>query len=463
MLASSHDEVAEVFDALEAGFDRAEQLSFEPLTTPERLAMLQRLERLRRRLPAIEHPLTNEVAKHADPAELGGKPAWALADRLRITRGEARRRINEAADLLPRRALTGDPLAPVLAATAAAQHDGHLGDAHVRMIRGFWHQLPDTIDIDTRAHAEAQLADLGTQFRPDQLAKLAAKLFDCLVPDGLFSDVERAKRRTLILGRQDADGMSSIKGYLDPEARATIDAVLAKFAAPGMCNPADETPCLHGTPSQAAIESDTRSAGQRNHDALTVMSRVLLSSGNLGEHNGLPASIIVSTTLAELEAGAGRGLSGGAKAHTGGGTWLPMSDVIRLASHAHHYLRIYDGAKELALYHTKRLASPAQRIVLYAKDRGCTHPGCGVPAYLTEVHHNKPYAQRPQTDIDDLTLRCGPDHKLLTPGGWTTTKNHRGEIETIPPPHLDYGQPRTNSYHHPEKLLRAGEDDDEDP
>ncbi|OQZ95717.1 HNH endonuclease, partial [Mycolicibacter arupensis] len=29
-----------------------------------------------------------------------------------------------------------------------------------------------------------------------------------------------------------------------------------------------------------------------------------------------------------------------------------------------------------------------------------------------------------------------------------------------PPPHLDHGQPRTNHYHHPEKLLRESEDDD---
>jgi Domain of unknown function (DUF222) len=43
-----------------------------------------------------------------------------------------------------------------------------------------------------------------------------------------------------------------------------------------------------------------------------------------------------------------------------------MSDVIRLASQAHHYLAIFDKGRALALYHTKRLASPAQRIVLYA-------------------------------------------------------------------------------------------------
>ena len=232
------------------------------------------------------------------------------------------------------------------------------------------------------------MARLAGEHRPDELAKLADKLTDCLNPDGDFTDVDRAKRRGITIGNQDIDGMSPISGYLTPEARATIDAVFAKLAAPGMCNSADDEPCISGTPSQAAIHGDTRSAGQRNHDALLAAARALLASGELGQHNGLPASIIVTTTLQELEAGAGKGL-------TGGGTLLPMSDVIRLGSHAHHYLAIFDNGKALALYHTKRLASPAQRIVLYAKDRGCTFPGCNVPGYLCEVHHCDPYATTP--------------------------------------------------------------------
>ncbi len=75
----------------------------------------------------------------------------------------------------------------------------------------------------------------------------------------------------------------------------------AKLAAPGMCNSADDEPCISGTPSQAAIQGDTRSLGQRNHDALLAAARALLASGELGQHNGLPASIIVTTTLDELE------------------------------------------------------------------------------------------------------------------------------------------------------------------
>jgi hypothetical protein len=49
-----------------------------------------------------------------------------------------------------------------------------------------------------------------------------------------------------------------------------------------------------------------------------------------------------------------------------------MSAVIRLARHAHHYLVIFDEGRAISLNHTKRLASPGQRIVLYAKDRGCS-------------------------------------------------------------------------------------------
>jgi hypothetical protein len=453
MCSNSREEVVDVFDALRAGLKRALDLRCDALTTPERLALLESCEWIRRCLPAVEHPLINQLAEQADATELGGKLAPALANRLQITRAEASRRIHEAEDLGERRALNGEALPPVLPVTAEAQRNGAIGAGHVAVIRGFFHRLPDFVDVETRQKAEAQLARLAGEHRPDELSKLADKLTDCLHPDGDFSDVDRAKRRGITIGRQDIDGMSAISGYLTPEARATFDAVLAKLAAPGMCNSADETPCVSGTPSQAAIQGDARSLGQRNHDALLAAARALLASGELGQHNGLPASVIVTTTLQELEAGAGKAL-------TGGGTLLPMSDVIRLAGHAHHYLAIFDKGKALALYHTKRLASPAQRIVLYAKDRGCSFPGCSVPGYLCEVHHCNRYATNPVTDVNDLTFGCGPNHKLAEQG-WATRKNAHGDTEWIPPPHLDRGQARVNTFHHPEKLL-LGEEDNED-
>jgi hypothetical protein len=453
MYSSCREEIVAAFDALEADLDRALELSFDALTIPERLVMLARCEVFRRRLPALEHPLINQVSGQADATELGGKLPSALAERLRITRAEASRRIGEAAELGDRKAITGEPLPPLLTATAAAQRDGRIGSAHVAVIRGFVHRLPDFVDLETRVKAEAQLAGLGAQHRPDELSRLADKLTDCLNPDGNFTDDDRARRRGVTIGKQGIDGMSPITGYLTPEARATLDAVLAKLAAPGMCNPFDQQPVVDGTPSQDAIDGDTRSCAQRNHDALNAAGRALLACGGVGQHNGLPATIVVTTTLRELEAKAGSGI-------TGGGALLPMSDVIRLASHAHHYLCIFDKGKAIALYHTKRLASPGQRIVLYAKDRGCSHPGCDVAGYWCEAHHCTPYAQCHTTDVNDLTFGCGGHHPLAEQG-WTTRKNQRGDTEWIPPPHLDHGRPRTNTFHHPEKLLR--EDDDDHP
>ena len=104
------------------------KLSFDALTTPERLRALERLERLGRRLRTPQHALINQLGAQASEEELGGKLRSALADRLRITKAEAGRRIDEAADLGETRALTGEPLAPQLTATAAAQRQGLVGD-----------------------------------------------------------------------------------------------------------------------------------------------------------------------------------------------------------------------------------------------------------------------------------------------------------------------------------------------
>ncbi|EFD13318.1 conserved hypothetical protein [Mycobacterium tuberculosis T46] len=228
MYSSSREEAVAAFDNLDTALNRVLKVSPDDLTIPECLAMLQRCEKIRRRLPAAEHPFINKLADQTDQTELGGKLPFALAERLHISRGEASRRIHEAADLGPRRTLTGQPLPPLLTATAAAQRAGHLGPAHVQVIRCFLHSYP-TCDYPP-GRKRSELATLGGRFRPDQLHKLATKLADCLNPDGNYNDTDRARRRSIILGNQGPDGMSAISGYLTPEARATVDAVLAKLA-----------------------------------------------------------------------------------------------------------------------------------------------------------------------------------------------------------------------------------------
>jgi Domain of unknown function (DUF222) len=161
-------------------------------------------------------------------------------------------------------------LAPKLEHTAAGQRAGTINTEHVKVIRGFFAQLPFFVDEPTRADAERKLAEVGAHYRPDELERVAAQLDLMLNPDGTFNDKDRARRRGITVGPQGDDGMSRLSGWLNPELRAGLDAVLAKWAAAGMCNPADNNPTVTDAPPQEAINADVRTTAQRNHDALNA-------------------------------------------------------------------------------------------------------------------------------------------------------------------------------------------------
>jgi Domain of unknown function (DUF222) len=429
----------------------------ELLSRTELVDTLDELETLACELPTQSHRLLARLQAETTPRELGAK-SWkdVLAIRWRISTTEAHRRLTGAALLGPRRALSGEPLAPLLPATAAAQSLGQINGEHVEVICKAMGKMPGFVDAPTRAQIEVDLVRTAVGVGPKELKDTADRTLFLLDQDGPEPDEdERARKRGVSTGKQRPDAMTTLNGDLTPEAAAVWEAIFAKYAAPGMCNPDDEHPCTAGTPSQARIDNDHRSLAQRRHDAMIAIGRIALMSGELGHLNGLPVSIIIRTTLQDLESRAGVGV-------TGGGTIMPIADVIRLGGHANHYLAVFDKAtgSALDLFRTKRVASPAQRIMLIARDGGCTKPCCTVGAYGSQVHHaDRDWADGGDTNVDDLGLACGGDNRMVGPsGGWTTRINDRHEVEWIPPPHLDTGQARVNYYHQPERLLRPPDD-----
>jgi hypothetical protein len=98
------------------------RLDVDGLTATARYTVLERLETAARRQSAVSHTVV------AGLEQLPGWPAphIALSDVLRISRAEARNRVRDAAQLTPRRSLTGQPLPPLLPATATAWHAGIL-------------------------------------------------------------------------------------------------------------------------------------------------------------------------------------------------------------------------------------------------------------------------------------------------------------------------------------------------
>ena len=86
--------------------------------------------------------------------------------------------------------------------------------------------------------------------------------------------------------------MSHLSGWVDPELRAYLEAVNAAVR-PGRHQPDSD--------EHEEVQPDPRSAPQRLHDAVKLGLRAGISSGEFGQHRGLPVTVIVTTTLNELE------------------------------------------------------------------------------------------------------------------------------------------------------------------
>jgi hypothetical protein len=422
-----------------------------------RVEMAERLEALQRTNRGLSYRVFGEIADPIDGPDDPALPADVstrrlLCSRLRITSAEAKRRFRVALRICPRRSLTGPVLEPQLPKLAAAVEAGDVGDDHIAAVCHALDVLPAAVSAADQAKAERTLVRYAIKQDAKFVAVIGEQIVDILNPDGNFSDADRAKRRGLTLGRQGVDGMSRLGGWLDPEARAYLEALTAAMR-PGRHVPA--------TGDAPVDERDHRTPAQRCHDALKLALRQAISSGGLGLHRGVPVTVIATTTLAELEAAARAAHDPGAAmpapAHTGGDTRLPMRDLIRMAVNSIHYLAVFEDHSDRPLYlgRTKRIATTDQRIICYARDGGCTRPDCVERGYHCEVHHAVDWANGGRTDADQLYFACAPDHTEATCGNLTTKVTDDGGLAwsdgTQPP--------RVNRIHRPNELLDSEEDD----
>ncbi|MDZ4236257.1 MAG: DUF222 domain-containing protein, partial [Dietzia sp.] len=169
-------EVSSAIEAIKSQLAAPGEMCDE-LTHRELVGLLAELTATVWSVPALEHRILNRLTAEAEPSALG-ESSWkkVLATALRISTNDAGARLEQAAKLGPRRAMTGESLAPLWAATAAAQAAGLIGGEHVEIIAEFHKELPSWVDVGTREVADTQLAQLAAGVGPAELDAAAGQL-----------------------------------------------------------------------------------------------------------------------------------------------------------------------------------------------------------------------------------------------------------------------------------------------
>jgi hypothetical protein len=434
-------------DAIDAAHLVLRDTSSDVVGNTFRVDIAERLETQERTNRGLMYRFFGEIADPPDGTESIGSVRDRLWLRLRITPSEVVRRFRLAARIRPRRSLTGAAVPPELAVLAAAVEGGVVGEDHIRAVCRAVDVLPSCVSHADVANAERTLVEHATEVDSGLVIKLGQRIADNLNPDGNFTEDDRARRRGLRLGPQGPDGMSLLRGLIDPEARAYFEAIEAAVR-PGRHLPGIKD----GDPESR----DDRTPDQRSHDALKFGLETAIASGKLGVHRGHPITVIATTTLAELDQAAhavnDESIPMPAPARTGGGSRLPMQDLIRLASNAINYLAVFEDHTSRPLYlgRQNRIATADQRLICYARDHGCTHPNCLEPGYRCEVHHCPDWAKGGRTDADELYFCCGLHHGRASCGELRTEVTDSGRLGWTD----GTGPPKINHAHHSDELLR---------
>ena len=499
MKSLQQEEIGAALNAVDAGYARLRAACSDSVGNAYRVEVAERLERQHRVNRGLMYRIFGELIEPPDGPDDPDLPAGTvisklLWQRLRVTSADIKHRIAIAARIRPRRSLTGPQLPPELPQLAAVVENGDIDEGHIDAVCKGVDELPSALH-HKKDTAERILVRHSKEQDSGFVAKLARDIAEELNPDTVFDEEDRRRRSGLTLGPQRADGLSYLRGWVDPEARAYIETAGAAVR-PGRHRP--DTPIAETSdqlkmPADSDTDTDTtdvasaetdsgeldaqeldsaghvevqpdcRSAAQRLHDAVKLGMRAGISSGAFGQHRGLPVTVIATTTLAELDRAAHAindpTITMPPTARTGGGSAIPMRDLLRMAANAIHYLAVFEDHSNRPLYlgRTKRIASADQRIICYARDRGCTRPGCTEPGYHCEVNHDPAWGAGGQTDADCLFFDCGPDHTLISKGLLQTKVTDTGRLA-----YSDGTGPfEVNLAHHPEELLKELFEDDD--
>jgi hypothetical protein len=393
------------------------------LPEAELLACLDAVHVLEQRLTAVKLGLVREVDGRAVAGDHGASSTtvW-MRDRLRISRGTARRMVGLAA------ALDAGPTV-----IAEALRRGAITVEQAQVTTDVVAALPAEAGAEVVDKAAQMLVDAAGEFEPQVLRRLGDRILAHVAPE-LAEQAELAAlraaearahdRRHLTLSSEQADGHIRVTGRLDVESAAIIRAAIDP-----LCSPTGV--------------GDDRSPGQRRADALTEVCRLALHTTDLPDNGGDRPQVVVTVDLDTVS----RQLRAGT---LDTGEALSPEAVRRLACDAAIVPAVLNSTGQvLDLGRQRRLFTGPIRRALVLRDRGCAFPGCDRPPRWTDGHHITPWTDGGDTALTNAVLLCRYHHRVIHHGHWHIRLAPDGIPEFLPPAWLDPTQrPRRNHYHH---------------
>ncbi|HEX3812109.1 MAG TPA: DUF222 domain-containing protein [Mycobacteriales bacterium] len=391
---------------------------------------LAAVERVSRRLEYGKLRLLADFHRRDVAGEVAGvSTRQFLKARLRLSSAEALRRLHAVRELVPSVSPTGEVVEPELPATAAVVASGDISSEHAQVISSAISHLPTGLDVSVVAGAEKALAGHARKLDPADLRTVAQRLHLHLNPDGTLPD-DKPSRRELTF-RRDAYGMDVIRGRLDAEGSATVQAALA--------------PLMQPRRAEDGVR-DPRSPARRCADALVELSEQSLNCGDLPTIAGERPHVTVTIGLDDLREGTG---------HATLNTGAPISTETarRIACDASVIPIVLGGEGEpLDVGRASRTIPPGIRRAVVARDIGCVHLDCvhldcDQPAQRCEVHHVRHWANGGATALNNLVLLCRHHHWTIHHQNWQIAFQ-KWVPYIIPPPLIDPEQrPRRNTMH----------------
>ena len=346
-----------------------------------------------------------------------GSTKRLLAGMLHLSATEAGTRVALAAQLAPRRTLSGEVLPPQLPNTAAALAAGEIGPAQVRVIAETMNAIPASVSTAEREAAEADLARHAYSFNPTSLHTIGRHILAHLDQDGPQprDEPEPTPAAGELRFWDRRDGRLGLDGFLEPEHSAAFRALIEQLAAP--------------RPTAESIP-DPRTTAQRNADALLEICGLARAAQDCPTTAGEPPHLTVTIDWDALRTSIGT-------ATLDYGTSLSASEVRRWACDAKIIPIVLGGASEpLDVGRAMRTVPLSIRRALVARDRGCAFPGCNRPPGLCHAHHCQHWTDGGVTSVENCVLLCETHHRHVHCTGWEILI-HAGYVEFIPPAIID--------------------------